>query len=283
MLNSMILRDHSSSSITKAMEANIAFVRQALWANYRGMPDVEVVIDDTIARIYTGLPGPMFNGVLYARFDPHELEPRVDTIIDYFQQRKVPFSWWVGPTSRPDTLEEVLSSRGMIQAPFDTPGMAIDLRALNKQLFEKAIQRSNTVVQRVQTKTELKEWVGVTGKIFGLLPKTVEAFYEMHAPHIGRRAKGDVVDYIAFIEGEPVGVSYLAYSAGVVGLYSVGTLSDYRGKGIGTAVSLAPLLEAKQQGYEIGTLQSTQLAVNVYTRMGFKTHCQFKTYFALPE
>ncbi len=261
----------------------MAFVRQAVWANYHGIPNVEVVIDDRIAKIYTGLPGPMFNGVLYARFGPHELESRIDAVIDYFQQREVPFSWWVGPTSTPDTLCEVLISRGMTQAPFDTPGMAIDLRVLNEQLLEKATRRSKTVVQRVQTKTELKEWVGIAGKVFGLTPKTVEAFYEMHSPHIGHRAKGDVVDYIAFIEGEPVGVSYLAYSAGVVGLYSVGTLNDYRGKGIGTAVSLAPLLEAKQQGYEIGTLQAAQMAINLYIRMGFKTCCQFKTYFTLPE
>ncbi len=254
-----------------------------LWANYRGMPNVEVVMDDTLGRIYTGLPGPMFNGVFYARFEPHELESQIDAVIDYFRQRKVAFSWWVGPTSTPDTLGEGLISRGMTQAPFDTPGMAIDLRELNEQLLEKATRRSKTVIKRVQTKTELKAWVSITGKVYGLTPKTVEAFFETHAPHISHRAKGDVVDYIAFIEGEPVGVSFLAYSAGVVGLYSVGTLNAYRGHGIGTAVSLAPLLEAKQQGYEIGILQSAQMAINLYTRMGFKTYCQFKTYFALPE
>ena len=65
---------------------------------------------------------------------------------------------------------------------------------------------------------------------------------------------------------------------GVAGIYMVGTVPEARRQGIGTALSLAPLLEAREMGYRIGTLQSSEMGYAVYRRMGFKEHFRFGFY-----
>jgi predicted acetyltransferase len=66
--------------------------------------------------------------------------------------------------------------------------------------------------------------------------------------------------------------------AGVAGLYGVATLPGARGRGAGTAVTLAGLRAAHDRGYKIGILHSTPLAVGLYERIGFKPFGQLSLY-----
>ena len=79
-----------------------------------------------------------------------------------------------------------------------------------------------------------------------------------------------------------MGTSFVFYEAGVAGIYNVTTLEQARGKGIGTAITLAPLNEAKNLGYQIGILQSSDMALNMYKQMGFKEYCQMEWYIWQP-
>ncbi len=64
------------------------------------------------------------------------------------------------------------------------------------------------------------------------------------------------------------------------GIYSVATLPEARGKGIGAAVTFRPLHNAREMGYRIGVLQSSELGYNVYKKLGFRHLCQIE-YFHL--
>lgn len=265
------------------MVANFPEVMRDGFEPCRTISNMEIVVNDTIARIYTGLPGPFFNAVHHARFKPQEVESQVDAVIEYFKQRKIPFSWWIDPTSRPDTLEDVLLSRGFAKDEWAMPAMAIDLRTLDEQLLEKATHRSTATIQPVQTETELKDWLDIVAKAFEFHPQTVEAFHELHSFHLHRGTASNIINFIASIDGTPAGASSIIFSTGLAGLYNVATLNEYRGKGIGTAVSIAPLLVAKDQGYEIGNLQSSQMGFHLYQRIGFKTYFEYKIYLSPTE
>ena len=54
--------------------------------------------------------------------------------------------------------------------------------------------------------------------------------------------------------------------------------TDFR-EGEGVALTLAPLLEARQMGYRIGVLQSSELGFPVYRRMGFEQACQVEHFY----
>jgi hypothetical protein len=44
-------------------------------------------------------------------------------------------------------------------------------------------------------------------------------------------------------------------------------------------LTLFPLLQARERGYRIGTLQSTDMGLHVYQRLGFREYCAFSVYF----
>jgi len=45
---------------------------------------------------------------------------------------------------------------------------------------------------------------------------------------------------------------------------------EARGQGVGTAITLAPLLDARGLGFHISILQASHLDYNVYRRLGFQ-------------
>jgi ribosomal protein S18 acetylase RimI-like enzyme len=58
----------------------------------------------------------------------------------------------------------------------------------------------------------------------------------------------------------------------------VATLPEGRGRGIGSAVTRAALLDARRMEYSIGVLQSSEMGFDVYRRMGFEQFCTVKHY-----
>jgi ribosomal protein S18 acetylase RimI-like enzyme len=55
----------------------------------------------------------------------------------------------------------------------------------------------------------------------------------------------------------------------VASVYAVATVPAARGKGIGAAITLKPLLEAREMGYRYAVLFSSEMGVRVYERIGF--------------
>ncbi len=59
--------------------------------------------------------------------------------------------------------------------------------------------------------------------------------------------------------------------------------SEFLKKGIGAAMTLTPLLEARSLGYEIGVLGASQMGYPVYKRIGFQKYCLIEMYTWKPE
>jgi predicted acetyltransferase len=53
---------------------------------------------------------------------------------------------------------------------------------------------------------------------------------------------------------------------------------EARGQGIGAAITLAPLLDARAIGYRIGILQASSLGYGVYRRLGFQDFGKLSVY-----
>ena len=271
-----ILKDHSDSAINDSMEANLI----GLWVIMKPIPNMDLYKGDDMLRLFTGLSHPLMNAIVRAQLDDENLEAKIEETINFFKQRSIPFMWWIGPSSRPNDLGEIISTYGLTKLEHDSPGMAVDLRKLDEATFHEASNHSNVTVKQVQNADELRKWSSIVGKCFDFPDIITKAFYEMWTVVLEEE---NVVNYLAFLNGNPVASSNVIYSAGVAGIWCVGTLSKYRGQGIGTAITMAPLLDARKRGYEIGILNSSEQGFNVYRRIGFKKTCEFRQYVWTPD
>ena len=88
---------------------------------------------------------------------------------------------------------------------------------------------------------------------------------------IGADMAGDArTQFFAVVHDERiVATSMLFLDDGLAGIYSVATLQDERGKGIGGYATAQPLRVAHALGYHVGVLQSSQAGHSVYLGLGF--------------
>ena len=89
--------------------------------------------------------------------------------------------------------------------------------------------------------------------------------------------------YVAYLGGEAVAGSMRFCGAGVAGIYSVATRPEHRRKGLGTAMTRIPLVEALRGGYGTGTLTSSPMGLSLYRRFGFREYCRIEFYEYSPE
>jgi predicted acetyltransferase len=56
-------------------------------------------------------------------------------------------------------------------------------------------------------------------------------------------------------------------SAGLAGIYFVSAVEEARRQGIGGAIALAPLREAREMGYGVGVLGASEMGYPVYRNL----------------
>ena len=274
-----ILRDHSDSAISIASEENLMVYKHREIALFPESLSPSFYKGEDMLRVYTGLPDPMMNSVMCPRFGEQSIEMQVSKAIEFFKTRGVPHLWWIGASSTPEGLGEILVDKGLVKSKWDPPAMSVDLRTLDDSKLQEISDRSGVLLNQIETESDLDLLMGIAPDIYPeLSAQTFDAFHHLGRILLGKGEASQIMNFIAKIDGEPVGMSSIVFGAGVAGLYSVGTLKEHRGKGIGSAISLIALLYGRKRGYEIGILQSSVPALNVYTRLGFKEYFRWQLY-----
>lgn len=259
-----VLKDFSVSVLVEAIEANQFEFSADLGRSSRA----ELHEDLDIVWFVTGIPFPTFNRVLRAQFETSDIDARIETALAPFKSRNVPMMWHTGPTTRPADLGEHLTAHGLMRTE-NEPGMAVDLLALDDDL---AIP-SALAIERIGDIEGLRKWCDIFAFTFELPDGVAEAIFDVEldlgvGKHPWRRL------YVGLLRGEPVATSLLFLGAGVAGIYGVGTVPDARRRGIGKAMTVVPLLEARAMGYRIGVLHSSPMGLGVYRRLGFQEYCR---------
>jgi ribosomal protein S18 acetylase RimI-like enzyme len=227
-------------------------------------------------RWHTSIAHPWFNGVLAERQPGPQDEQLVQETVAYFQSHGVPrWTWWVGGTARPQDWADQLERVGM-RFEHETPGMALELQALNGGSW----QVPGLGIQPVIDLPSLRLWCQVFVVGYGLNPEWAGPFYDLMSKlGLDLPTRG----YLGYLNGEPVAASTLFLAEGVAGIYNVATLPEARRKGIGAALTVAPLLEARQLGYRAAILQSSQAGFPVYRRLGFEKLCEIEVFVFQPR
>lgn len=265
---SEILKDLSAAALTNAIEAN-HFERFRL---FRYWSQAEVHDDPELLWIITSIPFPLFNNILHARLSPENADVVIEEVKGYYASRNVPVQWWIGPTTQPANLGDHLKIVGFVKED-KTPGMAVDLHAMNEESHAPV----DLVIEQVTNLDNLRRWYQVLKAVYGLPDYVDDAWIDSFAC-IGFGANRPLYCYLGWLGGKPVATSYLILGAGVAGMYGVGTIPEVRKQGIGTELTLAALREARELGYRIGILRTSEIGYGVYSKIGFRKYCNMDIY-----
>jgi GNAT superfamily N-acetyltransferase len=262
-----ILTDLSTPSLVTAIKDN--------WIDYYRYlgrsSQAEWHADAHLSWLLTGAQSHFMNVVLRSKLPSDRADELIAETLTHFRAKTITHvSWWLDPYT-PD-LEKHLSKHGLTFSEGGM-GMAADLNDVPGSVPRSA--PTDFKIIPVTDETTLREWNRTSSAGFGMSNTDNDALPQILA---------DVVfdppwrTYLGLLNDQPVATAQLFLSAGVAGIYSVTCLPEARNRGIGAAITLAPLLEARALGYRISILQASHLGAKVYRRLGFKEYGRLNEY-----
>jgi GNAT superfamily N-acetyltransferase len=252
-----ILTDLTPATLTGAIEENLFSLFRAMG----NLPGGRLEENEDMLRYTTGLPSPMFNGVA---------RTRVETVSAQLLDQ--PFFWWTGPQSSPPDLDDRLEAAGLQPAGRDWPGMGMALADID----EEQAAPQGVEIERARSEPELKEWGRIFCAAHDLPPWSADSWIEA-----ARRLEFRDLPWqhwTARLDGEPAGVGLSHTGGGVIGLYGIGTLPVARRSGVGSALTLVPMLAARGDGLRAAILHATPDGERLYPRLGFKEYCRISRF-----
>lgn len=230
----------------------------------RVLPGARVWADEALTVVDSGLPCDTFNLICRSRLRAEAAAQRIADALAYYQETQHPFSWWLGPGAQPDDLPHRLAAAGLEPAESEL-AMGLDLADLpGPDPWPEGL-----TIRRVTTPEELEAYATLSAANWSPPDAHVLAFYRAAAPHF-LSPRCDQWLYLGYYATTPVATAELTRAGSVAGLYSIATLPDQRGRGIGTAMTRTPLRDAARAGLTHAILQAAPMGQRLYARLGFR-------------
>jgi GNAT superfamily N-acetyltransferase len=260
------------AELVRAIEGNAAELLMTMGAAGGGRQRDEAGVRWTIG----GSPIDYHNAVVAASLDDASADRVIAESLQVLKDQAVPGSWHVGPSMRPLDLGARLPAAGFTHGGSE-PGMAVEL----SQLSETRLAPDGLRVARVDSDDALEIWTETLGRGFGEGEREARWVGEVYR----REGLADPWrHYLGWLDGEPVATATIFLAAGVAGVYFVMTVPEARRRGIGGAITLAALQDARDSGIQYAVLGSSAAGRSVYAGLGFRELCTIDLYeWALAE
>jgi GNAT superfamily N-acetyltransferase len=238
-------------------------------------PLAESSFADDLTWVITGVHDNTYNGVLRTRLAEADADRAIVEVLERFRARKVPHLWYIDRQDQPADLAQRLEAHGCKQLDAGV-GMAADLLALNEQIHPVP----GLVVERVKDEAGLASWLDAH-PYFSEDNVPVEVRQRLYLS-LGLEGDLPLRFYVAKISGQAVGGFGLFSGKRAAGIYDLTVVSHRQRQGIGTAMTLAGLQEARKLGYRLAVLGPTPESIKMYERLGFVLHRSVQVSYYLP-
>ena len=269
-------RNGSALSMKHSLNESVKSAIKTNWEVYHyclaQSPNVELSIGRYLTWLMTDLPDHFMNLVVCSQLPSEGTDDLIENALARFRSMNIRKLSWLTHDCVPFAeINAALLAHGMTFRGSFATEMAVDLSLLTNDLSAQPGLR----IVPVDDEDTLKQWIHVASVGFRIDEKFEKVWYDFFVDAI---FDARFQTYLALLDGKPVGTSQLFISEGVAGIYNVTCLLEARGQGIGSAVTLAPLLKAREMGYQIGVLQASQKGYNVYRRLGFQDFGKLSLY-----
>ncbi len=266
-----MIKNSSSEKLQSASIKNMA----AFYSIYGSGKGCALVSTPNNVSFYSGLPAPVFNGVVSINMTSEDVQSTVEDLQAKLNRKGGPAMWWVGPQTTPENIDALLEQYGL-QPAGESPNMIVALAALRSMQSDIENFRIEKV-NKVNNPEGQALWAQTTARGFGVPDPVGAEIAGLEATFTNPYYKA-AHHYIGYLDNVPVASSSMVLDSGVAGIYAVATAPEARRKGIGAAMTRLPLLEAKEMGYHVGILQASAMGYPVYERLGFQEVFRFRTY-----
>jgi len=264
-----ILTDFTDSESVKAS------IREN-WKNYHYFlgraPSVELSIGRYLTWLITNMPDHFMNLVICTALPKEGIENLIEETLSHFKTMNIKKLSWLAEAGVPATeIKKHLLANGLIFRESFATEMAIDMTVIS----EDHLEPEGLEIISVDDDKSLRQWIHVASVGFGVPIEMEEIWFEFFN-YVACQTPFQT--YLGLLHGEPVATSQVCNSAGVAGIYNVTCLPEARGRGIGSALVMKPLLAARKVGMKIGILQASTMGYNAYRRLGFQDFGKLSVY-----
>jgi ribosomal protein S18 acetylase RimI-like enzyme len=215
-----------------------------------------------VIACYPELSMPPFNHAADINVNEDEAENLLNIVVKHFRSRGSAFvRFRITPLTRPGTFSSFLEDHGFEKEAEDSI-MVFKGRRLEDKL-------STGVDIREISESEADVGNRLDFTIFGFPIDWKKEWAKVIPNWMQKGGKF----YVAYFDGKPVGTSFLFSLMKTGGIFNVGTLKEYRKRGIGTALTVHAIMESSKEGNDLHTLQTAKggNAERLYEKIGFVT------------
>lgn len=201
--------------------------------------------------------------VIYSRLDETEVEDAIREQVSYFESTGQDFEWKVYDYDTPPDLKERLAARGFEVEDPDAI-MVLDLEEAPEVLF----RPTTHTVKRITHPEGIKDVMAVE-----------EAVWEGDYSSLGHFLERTLAEhshllsvYMAYVDEKPVSAAWIIYPEGSIfgSLWGGSTLSEYRGRGLYTALLGVRAREARERQVRYLSVDASPMSRPILEKFNFQ-------------
>jgi ribosomal protein S18 acetylase RimI-like enzyme len=244
------------------------------WRHFGLYPGAGLCDEDGVLWFESPIRHLPYNWVIRTRIPAdRDADAVLERVAATFRVRDVPFMWIHRPSDEPPDLGERLLALGLSLGETAT-GMDLELADYEPRPNRTGAQ----VVETGDDEARLQDYEELIRTYWSVPDSDRHHIQTLNRYWTGERSPG--VRLVAYLDGVPVGKLFMntEEAPSHVAIYGVAVKPEARGRGIAGALMDDALARAIAAGARRCVLHSSEMALPMYTRMGFVARCLLHVY-----
>ena len=226
------------------------------------LPGIGLHEEPDVFYVSADAPVLYFNSVFNARLNGNAKQ-KIESAKDFFRRRRRnSFTWHITPSSQPENFSELITAQGgeLLES---MPYLAVHLDDVPRDFPVP----SNFDWKTVRTHETLAAWISIYCHARGY-PESNDKLFRIFSD-LNLTETSSLQLILGYLGDKPVSTYSVFMDREIAGFYSLTTLPEVRGQGLGTAMSIVAVNLAVRYGYESAMLLSEHPSRNICKRLGF--------------